>query len=288
MPDKTARYNGHPQAQTLSRLIKMYDEKADFLHHEREVALAFAVFAKLGLPIESNGAALDVGGGHGMHMGFLAPKFSYVACADIIGYSGLHDGQFCHLLREKYVRNGYALDLSKCAFVETDAMNLLYRDSYFDSCFAFNSFEHIPDPGAALHEIVRVLKPGGCAYISFDPVWTADTGSHFFHCVPEPWAHLIYSPVEYQEKMRQSGASEWEMRSAASAMNRWRPAQFFHIFKQLTDSGKAEVLFHDTYAGLSSDSHRTHPFFEAALAKGYDESELALRRLRWVIRRRPS
>lgn len=84
-----------------------------------------------------------------------------------------------------------ALPVDRLEFDVTDAMDLMYRTGWFDFVYSINAFEHIPDPARALAEVGRVLRSGGYAYLSFDPAWTADTGSHFQHRVSEPWAHVL-------------------------------------------------------------------------------------------------
>lgn len=43
---------------------------------------------------------------------------------------------------------------------------LPYEDSSFDMLLSFDVIEHLPDPDALLHEMRRVLKPGGVMVIS--------------------------------------------------------------------------------------------------------------------------
>lgn len=42
-----------------------------------------------------------------------------------------------------------------------DATRMRFNDGSFDFVYSFHALEHIPDHRAALHEIRRVLKPGG-------------------------------------------------------------------------------------------------------------------------------
>jgi ubiquinone/menaquinone biosynthesis C-methylase UbiE len=48
-----------------------------------------------------------------------------------------------------------------------EATNLRFADGTFDKVFSLHTIEHVPDPGALLSEIGRVLKPGGMAIIVY-------------------------------------------------------------------------------------------------------------------------
>jgi len=259
----------------------MYDAKADFVVHGDEVSEGLRILRAHGWLSGSEQVALDLGGGQGMHSGFLSESFSGVYCVDILNYTTLYDGDFCKRIVDKHEEYGIPIHPGRIKFIESDAMNLMFKENFFDCCLCFNAFEHIPDPGKALREIVRTLKPGGYAYITFDPIWTADSGSHFLHRVGEPWAHLLLSESSFIEQMRNNGATVSETIEFGGAMNRWRYGEFLAIFRAFSEM----VLFHDTYLGFESEHHQRHVNYEQALKLGYSVEELALRRLRWLIQK---
>jgi SAM-dependent methyltransferase len=80
----------------------------------------------------------------------------------------------------------------------------------FDAVFSISVFEHVSDVPRVLSEIARVLRVGGCALISFEPVWSCSYGHHLHHfgecarLVPA-WAHLIWSP----DHMRDYLSDRW-------------------------------------------------------------------------------
>jgi len=91
-----------------------------------------------------------------------------------------------------------------------NALDLKFPTGMFDAVICLSVFEHVSDPAAALEEINRILQPGGCALISFEPVWTCSYGHHLHHfgdcakLVP-PWAHLIWT----SEQMRDNLQKQW-------------------------------------------------------------------------------
>lgn len=263
----------------------MYNERADFEHHLSEVDEAFALLAELNLSPPGGSLLLDIGGGHGMHCGFMQRNDAMVICSDITDYTSLYNGSFIEKIHQKYLRNGFTLDLKRCAFVQADAMRMIFRDQLFDACMSFNAFEHIPDPELAFSEAIRVLKPGGVAYITLDPIWTCDTGSHFFGRVPKPWQHLVTSAEDFRSAMAAAGASPDELSEFPDAMNRKRLKDYATAIEKARARQAFEIVSFDTYAGYSDATFPKHPNHEKALALGYSEEELKLRRLRWVLRK---
>jgi ubiquinone/menaquinone biosynthesis C-methylase UbiE len=262
----------------------MYSEKNDFLHHRKEIDDFFECLNKAKVLINDTMTVLDLGAGQGMHAGFLAEHFRDVYCSDIIHYTSLYGGEFFKLLKEKYERNGYRLDLQKVHFIRTDAMSMSYRENFFDMIISFNVFEHIPEPEVALKEMIRCTRNGGYVFIQFDPIWTADTGSHFSHRVTEPWAHLVLSEEDFTARMKASGAADSEVEDYRTAMNRKRLRHYRGILRDLKKGGDIRIVTETYWSGFADESHRRHPFFAQCLKEGFDKEELCVRGGRFLLR----
>jgi SAM-dependent methyltransferase len=82
-----------------------------------------------------------------------------------------------------------------------NAESLSFADDIFDAIVTMSTFEHIGNVSKTLEEFRRVLKPGGCVLINFEPIWTCSYGHHLHHfgeisnLVPD-WAHLLWSKSE--------------------------------------------------------------------------------------------
>ncbi len=48
---------------------------------------------------------------------------------------------------------------------QADVLSIPYADRAFDVVMAAHVLEHLPEPGAALAEMIRVLKPGGMVFV---------------------------------------------------------------------------------------------------------------------------
>lgn len=257
----------------------MYSEANDFIEKSNEYSRMSAALNSLcgKNVIACANLALELGGSGGLLAGLVSSAGVRVICTDIDDVQVRYNGEFPRLIKEKFQRNGLNLDLSRIEFHAVDAQELPYRDGLFDFVFSLNAFEHIPDPLRALNEVSRVLRAGGVFYASFDPVWTADSGSHFMHYVDEPWLHLILTHEEFRMKMRQGGAPEAEVAQYPSAMNE----RFAGYYKNILTDG-LDRLFEkysmSEWAGCVSPSDVNHDNRTIAARKiGVEPDELLIR-----------
>ena len=66
-------------------------------------------------------------------------------------------------------------DAAGVSFRSAGAERLPYADGHFDAVLMFDVLEHIPDVESALHEVGRVLRPGGLFHVALpleDQPWT--------------------------------------------------------------------------------------------------------------------
>jgi ubiquinone/menaquinone biosynthesis C-methylase UbiE len=61
-------------------------------------------------------------------------------------------------------------DVGGLSFDVADATRLPFDDESFDACRIDRVLQHIPDPAAAIREMVRVLRPGG-VLVAYDNDW---------------------------------------------------------------------------------------------------------------------
>jgi ubiquinone/menaquinone biosynthesis C-methylase UbiE len=236
-----------------------YSEKSDFEEKSEVLAVMTARLAKHGLANDFTEAhVLEIGGSGGVLGGLLSTKVRRIIVTDVVDTQLVYNGEFPKLLNEKFLRNGYELALGQIEFQVVDAMQLPYRDGLFDFVVSLNAFEHIPDPIVALREAVRVTKKGGVIYLTFDPVWTADSGSHFAHLVPEPWAHLTLDTDAFCAQMTLAGG-ENSIEEFLHGMNR-KPASYYRDgFPDALDVLNVHSHFLQYWSGCVRKEFVKHP-----------------------------
>ena len=73
------------------------------------------------------------------------------------------------------------------------AESLPFSTDSIDFVVSFNVLEHVPDPRAALQEIVRVLRPRGSFFTVFGPPYNAPAGPHLTRFIDLPYMHHPFS-----------------------------------------------------------------------------------------------
>ena len=96
------------------------------------------------LDLPGNGHLLDVGGGTGRVSSGFVDLTGYVVVCDING----------SMLRQTKKRRGLIP-------LQADVKQLPFFPETFDRILVVDALHHFPDPGDAVREMLRVLKPGG-------------------------------------------------------------------------------------------------------------------------------
>lgn len=125
-------------------------------------------------------------------------------------------------------------------FLEGDVCRgLNYPDAAFDLVFSVNSFEHFTDPAAALDEMLRVTRPVGLIYLTFDPLYYSPWGLHAERRLGFPYPQILFSETTIQRFVDEKAAEIAETYDPTSdrtrispPLNHWTVEQFRQIFRQ--------------------------------------------------------
>lgn len=123
-----------------------------------------------------------------------------------------------------------------------DVLSLPYLDNSFDVLLNIATFEHIHNLDIIIHEMNRLLKPGGIMYAQFGPLWSCGVGHHIWchlddrifrfndpaHNPLDDFDHLLYDRRELAQKLSLS----WDERTVE------------HLVKAVFDHSHINRKFH--------------------------------------------
>jgi len=173
----------------------------DLLVRERKARTMVAVLRDyFRQPIDSL-TLLNVGGSTGIIDNYLAGHFRSVVGVDI-------DAAAIEHAKKTYERDNLAFEIG-------DAMALRYPDNSFDVAVCSQVYEHVPDAGAMMKEIFRVLKPDGVCYFAANNriMWKEP---HYdlplLSLVPRPLAHVYIRLAGKADYYHELHLSYWGLR----------------------------------------------------------------------------
>jgi SAM-dependent methyltransferase len=155
------------------------------------------------IPIRTGTGLLDLGCGAGRHAFEAARRGARVVALDT-------DQGELQNVRAVAAAMGDADEIPAGGSIQTvsgDATAMPFPDAAFDVVIAAEVMEHIPTDQAAMHEVARVLKPGGIAAVTV-PAWMPERVcwllSDDYHNVPG--GHVrIFTRHELEAKLGRAG-----------------------------------------------------------------------------------
>lgn len=112
-------------------------------------------------------------------------------------------------LRELAARERVAQELPpNLTFSSCEPRRIPSADDAFDVVTSWSTFEHVEDPAAVLSEIYRILRPYGLLMIQVWPFYFSQHGSHLWQYFPDGFEHLLRSPEELEQEVRERPGPE--------------------------------------------------------------------------------
>ena len=113
---------------------------------------------------------------------------------------------------DKHVEEYIPLDVQRRPGLKTmgSVLDLPFRDESLDSILCLQVLEHVPDPGQALREFFRCLKPGGTLLVSVP---------HLAYLHNEPHDYFRYTRHGLDELLRRAGFAVEEIQPAGGLLS---------------------------------------------------------------------
>jgi ubiquinone/menaquinone biosynthesis C-methylase UbiE len=202
---------------------------------------------------------------------------------------GCGDGILCSQLSSICGKNCTALDITATGqhpyankkevnFIIADAAQLPLPDDSFELVFSYNSFEHIKNPGKAFHEALRVCRPGGFIFLSFNPLFCAPNGYHAYWSTSIPYVQFLFDQDDLNSYLIENGLPGLE--DNEKNLNKWSLNDFRELWR--LSSGYYDLLHYKEipdYHGL--DLIITYP--ACFKSKGYQFDDYLISGIEMLI-----
>jgi SAM-dependent methyltransferase len=199
---------------------------------------------------------------------------------------------------------GVGLDISRRELVlgqhgslglllKADAASLPLPPDTFDLVLSLSTLERVLDVDSVLSEVARVLRSGGLALLTFEPIWSCSYGHHLHHfrecakAVP-PWGHLTHTPEQFRLAM----TGRWPLSARLSLDEAIEWVYFSHEINRLTlrdyrDCLKHPLLEVEWVVELKEANPDEGAVQQAALATGMSVEDLTTKGLSVLFKRGP-
>lgn len=200
----------------------MSETVATIAYFERQLTSNQEFWRRFSVEPEFDGlSVLDLGCGQGA----MAVRMAQAGAAHVLGVD--LDDEAIESARH-HLANDYPELASRVEYRNTDVA-AVGADETFDLIVSKDTFEHVADLDGLLPELYRLLKPGGCLYAGFSPLYYSPFGDHDRTGLAVPWAHAVLPPritVAWARwRLKEDFRSLLDL-----GLNGWTPAQYRSAF----------------------------------------------------------
>lgn len=126
----------------------------------------------------------------------------------------------------KYIGIDLAVGDETWDYSNLDAISNLtqlpFKDNSFDAALCTQVLEHVPEPQIVIHELARVLSPGGQLYLSAPQSWCQHQKPHdFFRYTSFGLRYLFLKAGLQVEEIRPMGGYFWFLSFQLQNINFW-------------------------------------------------------------------
>lgn len=135
------------------------------------------------------------------------------------------------------------------SFLVSPAESVPVGDGVFDLVFSYNSFEHIGNPEKAFLECMRILKPGGFLYLTFNPLFKAPMGFHAYKSTQVPYLQVMFDDKTIREFIAENNLPDISF--SYQALNKWSVTDFRKLWRS-TETLYSQIHYREIpdYIGL--------------------------------------